>query len=280
MFDSAGKYGAGLSLEVLGKILKELGADGDQIIVSNKLGWKRIPLDPLLKVPTFEGSPCIWKDIEHDAVQEISYDGVLSCFHQGNDLLGFVSEVVSIHDPEEYIAAGGDSKGRARCRQDILDAYRALFELKSKGVVKHIGIGSKSVEVVEDICRSVQLDWVMIACSYTIYRHPDATRSVLRRLHNEGVTIINAAVFHAGFLLGGDYFDYEKLMKPHLQRYLTGVVVSTLCAVNLMWLLFQRVYSSRFCFVATVFPVWLSILVRFNTFVSMSVLWHHSRGRM
>ena len=202
MFDSAGKYGAGLSLEVLGKILKELGADGDQIIVSNKLGWKRIPLDPLLKVPTFEGSPCIWKDIEHDAVQEISYDGVLSCFHQGNDLLGFVSEVVSIHDPEEYIAAGGDSKGRARCRQDILDAYRALFELKSKGVVKHIGIGSKSVEVVEDICRSVQLDWVMIACSYTIYRHPDATRSVLRRLHNEGVTIINAAVFHAGFLLG------------------------------------------------------------------------------
>jgi D-threo-aldose 1-dehydrogenase len=211
MFDSAGKYGAGLSLEMLGKILQELGADRNRILISNKLGWKRIPLDAVLKVPTFEGSPCIWEGIGHDAVQDISYDGVLACFNQGNELLGSVAEVVSIHDPEEYIEAGGDEPGRGKRKQDVLDAYRALFELKERGIVKHIGVGSKSIEVIEDICSEVQLDWVMTACSFTIYRHPLRTREVLKKLHGEGVKIINAAVFNSGFLIGGEYFDYVKV---------------------------------------------------------------------
>ena len=44
MIDTAGKYGAGLALEVIGKGLKELGVKKDDIIISNKLGWYRIPL--------------------------------------------------------------------------------------------------------------------------------------------------------------------------------------------------------------------------------------------
>ena len=39
MFDTAGKYGAGLALEVLGKSLKELNVPKDGVIISNKLGW-------------------------------------------------------------------------------------------------------------------------------------------------------------------------------------------------------------------------------------------------
>lgn len=53
VFDCAGKYGAGLALEVLGQILQELNVDRHRFLISNKLGWKRIPLTAGAE-PTFE----------------------------------------------------------------------------------------------------------------------------------------------------------------------------------------------------------------------------------
>lgn len=44
VFDSAGKYGAGLALESLGTALKRLGVRPDDVVISNKLGWYRVPL--------------------------------------------------------------------------------------------------------------------------------------------------------------------------------------------------------------------------------------------
>ncbi len=39
VFDSAGKYGAGLALESLGSCLNELEVKPEDIFISNKLGW-------------------------------------------------------------------------------------------------------------------------------------------------------------------------------------------------------------------------------------------------
>lgn len=50
--DSAGKYGAGLALESLGKQLGALGVPPDRVIISNKLAWRRAPL--VGPEPTFE----------------------------------------------------------------------------------------------------------------------------------------------------------------------------------------------------------------------------------
>lgn len=52
MFDSAGKYGAGLALEELGICLKELGVSPNDVLISNKLAWVRKPLTT--PEPTFE----------------------------------------------------------------------------------------------------------------------------------------------------------------------------------------------------------------------------------
>ena len=78
VFDSAGKYGAGLALEVLGRCLKKLGIQPENIIISNKLGWLRTELKTA--EPTFE--PGVWKDLKYDAVQRISYQGIMECFEQ------------------------------------------------------------------------------------------------------------------------------------------------------------------------------------------------------
>ena len=210
VFDSAGKYGAGLALEALGKCLKQLNIPKDDVIISNKLGWMRTELKT--QEPTFE--PGIWRDLKHDAVQQISYDGIIECFEQGNELLnGYTPQMVSVHDPDEYMALAKDKKDAYRLYHDILDAYEALFYLKQKGKVQAIGVGAKDWKIIKRIASEVHLDWIMIANSMTIKTHPQELLDFILAMEKKGVYVINSAVFHSGFLIGGDYFDY-KLTKP------------------------------------------------------------------
>lgn len=214
VIDSAGKYGAGLALEMIGRNLRELEVSPDQIIISNKLGWKRVPLTT--PEPTFE--PGAWADLKFDAVQSISYEGILECWQQGCELLGpeYPPQLLSVHDPDEYLAAATDSVDRDKRFEDILDAYRALNELKLAGKAKAIGIGSKDWRVIEAVEREVNFDWVMLANSLTIYRHPPELLDFVSHLVGKGTSVINSAVFHAGFLVGGKFFDYQ-VITPELE---------------------------------------------------------------
>jgi D-threo-aldose 1-dehydrogenase len=206
VFDSAGKYGAGLALEVLGRCLKKLDVSPNQVVISNKLAWVRTELKT--PEPTFELG--VWKDLEYDAVQKISYDGIMECFEQGNKLLdGYIPQMVSVHDPDEYIASAINKKQIEQRYNDILDAYEALFDLKREGKIKAIGVGAKDWKIIRRIVQDVPLDWVMIANSMTIKSHPVELLNFMSQIERNGVTIINAAVFHSGFLVGGDYFDYK-----------------------------------------------------------------------
>lgn len=207
MIDSAGKYGAGLALEVIGQGLHTLGIQPSQISISNKLGWYRVPLQTA--EPTFE--PGAWAKLQFDAVQKISYSGILECWEQGCQLLGgkYRPDVVSVHDPEEYLAAATDRADREKRLEDIFGAYKALFELKEKGEVKAVGIGSKDWLVIRELYEQVKFDWVMLANKFTIYHHPTAILDFLKKLGEDGVGVINSAIFNAGFLTGGPYFDYR-----------------------------------------------------------------------
>jgi len=209
MIDCAGKYGAGLALEVIGAGLKKLGIAKDDILISNKLGWYRIPLTS--PEPTFE--PGAWVNLKYDAVQKISYQGILDCWEQGCELLGsyYKPQLVSVHDPDEYLLAARDPEDRSKRLGDVLGAYQALFELKEMGEVKAVGIGAKDWLTIRELYDHVKFDWVMFANKLTIFHHPPEIIEFIERLHGDGVGIINSAIFNAGFLTGGDYFDYRKL---------------------------------------------------------------------
>ncbi len=208
VLDTAGKYGAGLALEEIGQSLRALGVPREQVVISNKLGWRRVPLTG--PEPTFERG--VWAGIAHDAVRDISYEGILRCYEQGNALLGagYGVQVVSVHDPDEYLAVATDATDRARRLDDVVAAYRALFELKAAGRVQAVGIGSKDWRVIREIAARVDLDWVMFACSLTVYTHPRELLDLIAQLHGRGVGMINSAVFNAGFLTGGKWFDYRQ----------------------------------------------------------------------
>ena len=209
MIDCAGKYGAGLALEVIGKGLKKLGIDRDNITISNKLGWFRVPLTTT--EPTFE--PGAWVNLKNDAVQKISYSGILECWEQGCDLLGgyYKPQVVSVHDPDEYLFAATSKEDRDNRLNDIIEAYKALFELKEKGEVKAVGIGAKDWLTIKELYDHVKFDWVMFANKLTIYHHPKEIIDFIERISEDGVGIINSAIFNAGFLTGGEFFDYRKI---------------------------------------------------------------------
>jgi D-threo-aldose 1-dehydrogenase len=210
VFDSAGKYGAGLALEELGIALNELNADPAKVVISNKLGWLRTNLTS--EEPTFEKG--VWMNIRHDARQTISSEGIISCFEQGIQLLGenYRPRLLSVHDPDEYLsAAGNDLALREKLYNDILDAYKALSDLKRKEGSIAIGIGAKDWKTIRQVSVDIDLDWVMFANSLTIYSHPKELVEFISELSRRGITVINSAVFNAGFMTGGNYFNYQLL---------------------------------------------------------------------
>ena len=152
----------------------------------------------------------MWENLSHDAVQRIDYDGMFECFEQGNALLGdrFSSQLVSVHDPDEYLAAATSAADRARRVGDVVEAYRALGQLRSDRKVAAVGIGAKDWHVIREVVDRVELDWVMLATSWTVYSHPDELLRFMDDLSRAGIFVINSAVFHSGFLVGGTFFDY------------------------------------------------------------------------
>jgi D-threo-aldose 1-dehydrogenase len=228
VFDSAGKYGAGLALEMLGKCLQKLQVNPENVIISNKLGWIQTELKT--PEPTFEQG--VWHNLKNDAIQNISYDGIITCYEQGNELLGgtYKPQLLSVHDPDEYINQGKTLKEKEKLFNDIIEAYKALSDLKKQGKVKAIGVGSKDWKVILEVSAHIDLDWVMFANSFTIMNHPPELLAFMNKLHSKGIGIINSAVFHGGFLTGSNYYDY-KLVTPETDKpkYQWREMFFTLC---------------------------------------------------
>lgn len=204
--DTAGKYGAGMALEEIGRCLRELGAKPDDVVLSNKLAWRRTPLRT--KEPTFE--PGLWKGMSYDAEQAISYDGIMDCWVEGCELLGgdYRPRLVSVHDPDDFLNAASSPDDRRKRMDLLLEAYHALGDLKRRGEVDLVGVGAKDWGLIREIDKAVGLDWVMFATLYTVYRHPPEILADLQEMASRGVLIVNAGVMHSGFLAGGSYFDY------------------------------------------------------------------------
>ena len=136
----------------------------------------------------------------------------MDCFAQGNELLGhYQSHFVSVHDPDEYMATAKDKDDEDRLYNDIVEAYRALHELKANGQVAAIGVGSKDWKLIQRISRDVSLDWAMVANSLTLHGHPSELIEFIDELNDKGIAVINSAVFNGGFLIGSDFYNYKEV---------------------------------------------------------------------
>jgi len=157
VLDSAGKYGAGLALEVIGNGLRTLGVPPEKVIISNKLAWIRTPLRA--PVPTFE--PGVWFGLSHDAEQAISYEGILRCWGQGCDLLGapYRPRLVSVHDPDEFLNSAASPAQRQRVMQDIAGAYR-IYEFNVTAYAEPGKVNVLAAEVIAPTPDDLAVNWV------------------------------------------------------------------------------------------------------------------------
>ena len=142
---------------------------------------------------------------------DISYDGILRCYDEGNELLGdYSASLVSVHDPDDYLDGAENDNEKEVRRHNILSAYQCLHDLKTQNKVESVGIGVKNPTVIEFLMdQGVILDWTMIAGVLTPFVHTLYVRTLLKTLHSRSIQVFNCAVFNSGFLVGEDYFNYS-----------------------------------------------------------------------
>jgi D-threo-aldose 1-dehydrogenase len=180
-FDTAPHYGLGLSERRLGVALS--GRPRDEYVISTKVGRLLEPFDG-------EGL-----DDEGFAVPrhfrrvwDFSADGVRRSIESSLERLGTDRvEIVYLHDPDNHWASA------------FGEAYPALEDLRSQGVVGAIGVGMNQWEMPERFVRETDIDVVMLAGRYTLLEQPSLP-SFLPACVERGVSVVACGVFNSGLL--------------------------------------------------------------------------------
>ncbi len=180
-FDTAPHYGLGLSERRLGVALS--GRPRDEYVISTKVGRLLEPFDG-------EGL-----DDEGFAVPrhfrrvwDFSADGVRRSIESSLERLGTDRvEIVYLHDPDNHWASA------------FGEAYPALEDLRSQGVVGAIGVGMNQWEMPERFVRETDIDVVMLAGRYTLLEQPSLA-SFLPACAERGVSVVACGVFNSGLM--------------------------------------------------------------------------------
>ncbi|MCR3747535.1 aldo/keto reductase [Lentzea californiensis] len=203
-FDTAPHYGLGLSERRLGVALA--GRPRDEYVISTKVGRLLEPFggegldDEGFAVPR-----------HFRRVRDYSADGVKRSIESSLERLGTDRvEIVYIHDPDDHWASA------------FGEAYPALEELRSQGVVGAIGVGMNQWEMPERFVRETDIDVVMLAGRYTLLEQPSLV-SFLPACVERDVSVVACGVFNSGLLSKPDVaadakYNYEEAPSELVER--------------------------------------------------------------
>ncbi|MDR3036569.1 MAG: aldo/keto reductase, partial [Kitasatospora sp.] len=191
-FDTAPHYGAGLSEQRLGGFLR--GLPRAEFTVSTKVGRRLVPADGDVEgVDGFYGTPPLRR------VRDYSRDGVRASLEDSLSRLGLDRvDVALIHDPDDHAT------------QALDEAYPALAEFRSAGVVGAVGVGMNQARLLEWFVRRADLDCVLVAGRYTLL-DTSAARTLFPECLRRGVGVLAGGVFNSGVLASprpGATYDY------------------------------------------------------------------------
>lgn len=184
-FDTAPHYGLGLSERRLGAFLQT--KPREEFVLSTKVGRLLRPN------PDHAGGLDTANDFhvpdELRRVWDFSADGVRRSLDESRERLGLERiDILYLHDPERHDLELG-----------IAEGLPALQELRDRGEVSAVGIGSMVSEALARAVRAADLDIIMIAGRYTLLEQP-AAAEVLPACHDRGCGVVAASVFNSGLL--------------------------------------------------------------------------------
>jgi D-threo-aldose 1-dehydrogenase len=123
-------------------------------------------------------------------VWDPSADGVRRSLDESLARLGLDRvDVLFLHDPDEYDDVEGS----------VASAVPALVGLREEGLVRAVGIGSKSVAAHLAGVRAGDLDLLMVAGRYTLLEQP-AAHELIPECRERGIGIAVAGAFNSGLL--------------------------------------------------------------------------------
>jgi D-threo-aldose 1-dehydrogenase len=214
-FDTAPHYGLGLSERRLGAALAR--HPRDEYVLSTKVG--RL-LEPSPENADRLDDQGFVVPAAYRRVWDPTPAGVLRSLRESMVRLGTDRiDIAYLHDPDEY----GLSEG-------IAIGMPALAKAKESGLVRAIGIGSKSVEALATAVRTGLCDLIMVAGRLTLLDHSGAELVALCQDH--GVGIVNVGVFNSGALAAAEpspqlHFEYAPITPDRLAEL---VRVHEVCA--------------------------------------------------
>ncbi|MGH3016553.1 MAG: aldo/keto reductase [Gaiellaceae bacterium] len=185
-FDTAPHYGLGLAERRLGAFLAT--KPRAEFVVSTKVGRRLVPSPETSDELDEEGGFVVPADPRR--VWDPSAGGVRRSLDESLERLGLDRvDVLFLHDPDEY----DDVEGSVR------SAVPALVGLRDEGLVRAVGIGSKSVAAHLAGVRTGDLDLLMVAGRYTLLEQP-AAPELIPLCRERGVGIVVAGAFNSGLL--------------------------------------------------------------------------------
>ena len=206
-FDTAPRYGRGLSEHRIGHVLRQYLRD--DFVLSTKVGRNLEPDQSLANTPHRLGLPFKF-------VPDLSFDGTMRGIEQSLHRLGLSRiDFAFMHalEPREY-----GTEYPARFREAIDGCYRALADLRAQKVIRGIGAGINEVQASIDLINSTELDCLMLAGRYTLMEQ-DALDSMLPLAARRNVSIIVGAPFNSGVLATGSIENARygnRLLEPEV----------------------------------------------------------------
>ncbi|WP_432083265.1 aldo/keto reductase [Streptomyces sp. WAC 04229] len=202
-FDTAPHYGLGLSERRLGAALRT--RPRADFVLSTKVGRVLEPRDD----GGDDRANGFAVPATHRRRWDFSADGVRRSLEDSLTRLGLDRvDLVLLHDPDEH----GE--------QAFREAYPALEELRSQGVVRAIGAGMNQSRMLTRFLTDTDVDAVLCAGRYTLLDQ-EALETLLPAASAAGKSVIVGGVFNSGLLADpapGATYDYAAAPADLLDR--------------------------------------------------------------
>lgn len=213
-FDSAPVYGYGASERRVGTALA--GYPRDTYVLSTKVGRILVPRDRVtadmdVDHQRVDGQDDYYyrSDLSVQPVFDYSRDGVLRSVEDSLRRLAVDRiDILYLHDPDNH------------AEQAIDEAYPALEQLRSEGVVRAIGVGMNQVPMLLRFARDTDVDVLLAANRYTLLDQ-SAAAELLPLCTARGVAVVLGGVFNSGVLADprpGSRFGYYPASDEVLER--------------------------------------------------------------
>ncbi|MDP7578685.1 MAG: aldo/keto reductase [SAR202 cluster bacterium] len=225
-FDTAPLYGHGKSERFYGLSLAQIPREN--FVLSTKVGRVLNPVNSLSDMAT---SSFINPD-PFTPVYDYSRDGVMRSLEESLKRLKLDRiDIAMIHDPDEFDSArpGGNFGEPVHYSTAINEAFPALADLRSDGVIKAIGVGMNQWQALTRFAKDADFDCFLLAGRYTLLDQ-SALNKLLPLCTEKQISVVLGGPYNSGILasdlsLGAQYF-YTNASQEVLKR---AREINTIC---------------------------------------------------